>query len=512
MKITLLLLSFIVAGTGISQTEIPSGVSVSTPYKINGSYDRSLFVVDNTLYFLKERAKTSLLQIHTKENFDLQTVKKIENIRGSLIPTPLISGDKIGFLSTINAGKSQTVEYHELDTKSNSFLAPVKLGESKSNTDIYISNERNYFAEISSNSKASYGLLIGNRKFTHEKVQVSVSVYDSDIEKKWSNSVTFPFDDSHSELNSIKVTGKGAVFLFCTIYQNEKRELYNKAGEKTADQVCYYITENGATPIDRTFLDDFKLTTSFYFVSDKDGNDYLAGLYQDKAEGSINYQGFFLSKMVNGEFQDAVKYPFDKEVIDRYLKPEKNGIVQPYSGTGWLSIKNIQFGDDQSVTAFFNQTYSYLVFTKDGSHPVYVNKNIFISHAKLNGTESWTIKLPKNQQSGDERSELGYFENYTPEYTYLVYVDHNNNLSLPANEAPSTHRCGAGGFMTVCRIDNNSGAIDKKQLFDVDKFYHRGIYQLRFDNFCNIGNKVVFEVYAKEKKDIMITIDYEKVF
>ncbi|MDR0803023.1 hypothetical protein [Fluviicola sp.] len=513
MKIKLILSSLIIAtGTGISQTEIPNGVSISAPYKIYESYYRAQFVVKNTMYSLKSDYKKTLLQIHKGENFDLQSVKKIESINGPLVPTPLIFGDKIGFLSKVSSKKTHAIEYNEFDASSNSFLPPVKLSESESNSDIYISNEKNYFAEVTDNLKVSYGLLLGNRKFTHEKIQMSFSVYDSNIEKKWSNSITFPFDDSQYELNSIKVTNKGEIFLFCTIYQNEKREFYSKTGEKTADQVCYCITKDGAAPLERAFLSNFNSATSFYFVSDKDGNDYMAGLYQDKEDGSINYQGFFLSKMVNGEFQEAVGYPFDKEVVDHYLKPGKSGTIQPYSGTGRLSIKNVQFGDDKSVTVFFNQMYSYIRTTKDGSYPVYINQNIFVSHANLNGTGAWTIKLPKNQQSQYEKSELGYFENYTPMYSYLLYVDHKDNFSLPTDETPRTHQCRAGGFMTVCRIDNHSGEIDKKQLFDVSKFYKHGIYLLRFDSFLNIDNKVVFEAYTKMKKFITITIDYEKIF
>ncbi len=513
MKTKLLIISFIITCiSGISQTNIPTGVTVSPLYKFSKSYERSQFVMDDTLYSFKANFKTTFLQKNAGNNYDFQSKQELGKINGSwdLIPKPLISDKKFGFISQSYSSKLLVTEYTEFDLQSHSFLPPVQV--SSGYTAISLSNKQNYFVELNDNINR-VGSFSGKRKFSHEKVRVNFSVYNSDIEKLWTNSITFPFDDSQYEFNSVKINDAGEVFLFFTVYHTEKRELFDQSGEKTADQVLYYITKDDAVQMAPTFLSNFNKAGSFYFVSDQQGNNYLAGLYQDKEEGSINYQGFFLTQIKNGTFGEVKEYPFDREIADNYLKPDKNGEIKPYRGTANLSIKNIQFGNDGSFTAFFDQSYSYLKCNKDGCVTMYVNQNIFISHAKLNGTGDWLIKIPKNQL-GMIDSELGYFENYTPEYSYLLFVDHADNFSLPQDESPKTHQSRRGGIMTVCRIDNKTGELEKKQLFDVNKLnnYRSGIELLDFDRFLNFGSKVMFEAYVKVKKNVLITIDYKKIF
>lgn len=515
MKTKLLIISLILAiGSGVSQTEIHDGVSTSATYKNLRANSRSLFNAENTIYFLKADAKKKFLQVHPGDSFNLQSIQNLDPTKGqcNLINTPLISEQKIGFLSQSLYKKKLITEYNEFDLKSKSFLPPLEISNSDFVPKIYISDKQNYFVEVTNNKKENYGMIIGEKKYTHEKVKLNFTVYNSNIEKIWSDSITFEFDDSQYQLNSIKINDNGEIFMFCTIYHNEKRELYNKDKEKTADQITYYITKNGATQFDLSILSDFNRTSSFYFVSDKEGHNYMAGLYQDNEDVAINYQGFFLSKIVNGNLQKAIVYPFEKDVIDNYVKLGKEQTaITPYSGTANLSIKNIEFGDDQSVTVFFNQRYSYEKRTKDSYVTVYIDQNVFVSHAKLDESEAWTVKLPKLQQGYSLESELGYFETYTPEYTYLLYIDHKDNLSLSKDESPHLHYYGRGGFLMVCRIDNKSGEIEKKQLFDLTEFKPE-IHFISFDRFLTFDNKVVFEAFINSKNDILITIDYEKVF
>lgn len=91
------------------------------------------------------------------------------------------------------------------------------------------------------------------------------------------------------------------------------------------------------------------------------------------------------------------------------------------------------------------------------------------------GALTWMKKLLKIQSgvpkmgqvydtSKTYKGGMSYF--YTNGNHYLVFLDNVKNIDLPLNKIPTKHSDGHGGYITVYKVNDNSGEVSKNNIFD----------------------------------------------
>jgi hypothetical protein len=79
---------------------------------------------------------------------------------------------------------------------------------------------------------------------------------------------------------------------------------------------------------------------------------------------------------------------------------------------------------------------------------------------------AWTVKIPKSQVGSAGRGGMSYKYFGHEGDNYFFYLDNVKNLNLSPDQPPAKHQDGAGGFLTICKIDA-AGNVTKGNLFDI---------------------------------------------
>jgi hypothetical protein len=79
---------------------------------------------------------------------------------------------------------------------------------------------------------------------------------------------------------------------------------------------------------------------------------------------------------------------------------------------------------------------------------------------------AWVKKIPKNQQGAQGRRGMSFKHYWYAGNDYFFYLDNIKNMNLQPTVVPAIHMDGAGGFLTVCRIDMD-GNISKGSLMNL---------------------------------------------
>ena len=93
---------------------------------------------------------------------------------------------------------------------------------------------------------------------------------------------------------------------------------------------------------------------------------------------------------------------------------------------------------------------------------------------------------------------------------YFLFMDNVNNKNLNKYEKPKTHGSGIGGWLTTYIVDPASGDVSMLYFLDSRKVKGMPLYQFSTDRIVKTSdNDFVFEVYKKNKQDILIKVDMD---
>lgn len=177
-----------------------------------------------------------------------------------------------------------------------------------------------------------------------------------------------------------------------------------------------------------------------------------------------------------------------------------------------LSLKELVFSDDGSLSLIGEVYYSVYHYTKSGGYYTYHYEDILITKIDTNGELAWMKKVPKRQMGTRGKGGMSYTYFNANNNHYLVYLDNVKNFNLPIEKRPALHMDGKGGFLTVLKINDETGASKKGSILDFRNIKGDIVaYQFNTDRIVKIkDNEFFVEVYKKKKEDVFLKIEIKK--
>jgi hypothetical protein len=206
------------------------------------------------------------------------------------------------------------------------------------------------------------------------------------------------------------------------------------------------------------------------------------------------------------------------EVIQQYesKRTAKKAEKREEKGkAGIADLKMSQFftQEDGSSIYLAEQWYTVTVRTQNGTRTTWYYKHMIAIKLDEKGKVAWMKKLPKSQYGSRGQGQMSY--KYIPGdgSHYFLYVDNPKNMDIAMDEVPAKHADGKGGFLTVYKVDDETGKYEKSTILDMVKVDGDKMraYQFNVKRIFEAEDKVfLLEIYIKGKEDALIKIELKK--
>jgi len=337
--------------------------------------------------------------------------------------------------------------------------------------------------------------------------------------KEWGKEVEIPYTEKKMDNLDYTVNYFGDAYIATRVYRDKTTDLFTKAKEINYDIELLKIEAlTGKLAQKKINLTTGKFISSVGLFESGDNKIIVAGYYSSGGKVGKTFEGvnglFKFDITNNDEEFNVAYYDIPLEIINQNMRKkdvEKN--KKKEVGKEKASIKNLDpesyyLSEDGSIIIIGEQYYVVSSRSKKaGSKPYYHFDDVLITKINKDGSLAWMKKLAKRQSGRSLEKGLSFAIVEGEDDLHLVYMDNFKNRNLDNETVPYGHMDGAGGFLTVYSIDYDSGEENKTFLLDSRNVNGMPIYQYATSRISsNNLDEFIFEVYKKEKEDVLIKI------
>jgi hypothetical protein len=311
------------------------------------------------------------------------------------------------------------------------------------------------------------------------KEVVGFYVFDEKLQKLWSREITMPQVEKLLDVKDYDVDRYGNAYLLAKVYKDERKEMVDDKPNYNYQLFMANAEEKNFESIELKLEDKF--INEIYIYDDKSGNLLLAGFYRNMVK-SLGTEGAFIFKIdENGKassFRNGI-YPFPLEILKQYEKKAEQEKLEKADKKDkteaeafQVDFHSIPIFDDNSLLIigeqFYKKSRTYYSNGSPYTETTYYYGDIYVMKINSDGELAWTRKIPKQQQGGRGRGGMSFKYMHHKGNNYFIYLDHIKNLELADDQPAAVHMDGVGGYLTVCKIDNE-GNFTKGKLLDQKK-------------------------------------------
>lgn len=350
---------------------------------------------------------------------------------------------------------------------------------------------------------------------------IGLYVFDSKLIKQWGYEVEMPYTEAVMDNMAYSVSGNGNAYI---LIHNKQRKIYS------------VLMLNEAGNLKETSLDIGRnlYVQKIESVETSDGNIVFAGFYGNKPKVSISFSGFNSSLIMkgifyfgissNGSILELKKIPFTRELINKYLGTKGIDRAEMNERKGKGGIEHLQMtnffgGEDGSLYFVGEQRFygSSVNYTPSGqrtdSQRNYFN-SIIVAKVSGDGLLDWIDKIPKSQNTKYVRGSLGFEYIKSGGMHFFLFLDNIKNANISVNDVPAQfiYSTGARGLLTAYVVNDKTGESERHNILLIQKgFENRNMFEFKTSSIFNIDeNALMFEVYIKKKKDMMVKLELQQ--
>lgn len=376
-----------------------------------------------------------------------------------------------------------------------------------------------YFSADSSKMLVTYRKYPESRNDAVNKDVIGFNVFDKDLNKLWGTEIKMPYTEEIMDNVDYQVDSKGNAYLLAKVFDEKRKE--------EIDGKPNYQFELMKLSKDKNSFEQYPIELEENFVDDLSLMEYspgkllCAGYYYKSVNGafkrSSGISGVMFAKMDENLNLNISEIEFPIEVLkDFESSREKRKLdskdKKDNSGLSTLTLRNIMYSKDGSFVINGEEYYLKVKTIGTGTNQTttytYYYENIIAMEVDPSGNIAWVNKIPKKQQGKSKWRSMSFeFFNLNGDY-YYFYIDNVKNLRLQPDQTPATHIDGAGGYLTLVKIDGETGKLEKDHFFDLKK-HKINLYPSRIDQISSTsliarpyivgkGDQKIFKLNLKE--------------
>lgn len=529
---------------------------ISEPYKVYDAAKKFYFSDGNQILTVKPWKKYLVIQKFDVENLKILSEEKYEDLPDNYVVEGMIQlQDKYYFFYSSWSGrktKHERLYYREINFETGKFVGdPIKLidvsgklaGSPMSTytaTSTLMSGSFSFGAGVVDKfdfltSKDDSKVLVQYRKKPKVKRDtkshdiIGVNVFDKELNSIWKKEYRMPYTERRMDVLDFAVDSEAKGYMLVKVFHDDS----NKDKKKRKDKNANYHMElfrlmDGSKEIEKTKITlEEKFINGISLFESVDGYMICAGFYTNGLNNKLhNSDGLFTCKItMDGELTDKRSYEIPVEVLNQYVsnrtkkknnKKDKKGKAEFTD----LKLQNLVINSDGSLVLIGEQKYVVRHTTSKGRvYYTFHYNDMLLSRINASGELSWMKKLPKRQSGAPKMGQvydtsktyqggMSYSYFFTNGNHYLVFLDNVKNADLPLNKVPAKHSDGHGGYITVYKVNDDSGEVSKSNIFDTRNAAEKlGLHQFSNNRVVKTAeNEFVIEFYKKKKEDVLVKV------
>jgi len=351
---------------------------------------------------------------------------------------------------------------------------------------------------------------------------IGLSVFDFGLNKIWGDEFKMPYTGFEMDLLDYATDAESNIYALVRKHHDHKNRGEKKGESNYHLELFKYEKESKKRVINKIDLKGKFIYEIKLYINEKK-EIFCAGFYNDR-KSRENVSGvvvFSIGDIDNVSENNFYKIPI--EVLNQYVENDtkkKNARKDKKGKTNFESLKlrNLLFHGNGGVSIVGEQYFDVtkIPFELPNSKPSHFKKetttyhyrDILITKINASGELSWMKRIPKRQRGSKGLGGMSFSYLYTNNNHYLLYLDNVKNIDLPLNSYPSAHTDNKGGYLTSCRINDETGAVVKSSIFDTRNLNNgMRVYKYQTDRVIHTAeDEFVIEVYKKKKEDVLIKV------
>lgn len=333
-------------------------------------------------------------------------------------------------------------------------------------------------------SGGNSGLLIRYRREPEEKKDsrnkdvMGFLALDSTLDKLWSREIRMPYTEMKMEEVDYRADRSGNLYVLAKVYNSDKVNFHTDyhhellKWEKDREEAVVISMQPG-----KHYVGDARL------AENGQGTIMVIGYYATRKDSGAD--GVFVYRLDPGG-RGLVPvhkglYEFPAEMLRKYLSPNAQRYIDKRESLGLaearkLTIVSVNAASDGTISISGEARSETIIMRPAAGNPSSGNyssnkvsfEEVIAMQVKPDGTVGWLYKVPKNQTGSDGIGNMSFRQFGHEGGQYLLYIDNSRNLDLRENQDPAGHLDGAGGVLTLVKIDA-SGQIHKMPVFKEHK-------------------------------------------
>ena len=251
--------------------------------------------------------------------------------------------------------------------------------------------------------------------------QISVIVFDENMQVKWQKIQDFPYKDKKLDIHDFVVSNNGDVYIAATLDIDRKNK-----GVGMPDYSCkiFRITNDKFQDFSIELKGRNVASSIGLFVSSNNEDVYFGGFSMDRDNGTKGDNGTFFGKLnVTSEKITATAHPFSKAFLDGLVGEigiDKGNGVKRFIIKDFVSFPDGSFSF--VAEKYFEFTTSSSSANATNTVTTYYTNEIIVPRFEENGVLRNIVKIDKE------------YRNTKPMYTSYCLASYNNKLFLLYND------------------------------------------------------------------------------
>jgi hypothetical protein len=511
---------------------------VSEPYKNFDIDKRYYFNNEEEVLMVKAWDESVIIQRFNAKNLTLISEKRYDEPDLNYdIENVIRVQNKVYFFYSMWTGYESQLEqlyYREINMKTGEFITDAKLlievkGKiTKSPTSTYRGVQEHFKNRKIPSVKFDIlvptnenEILILYREYRKNKKDVKswdtlvLNYFDTNLNNISNKKFKMPYSERRMKALNYNTHDNGNLYILTKVFLDDSGVEKKKKRENEANYYLELLTlAKNANDIQKTKIElpnKYINTANLFELSN--GNLLCSGYYSNGLHKNLNHSdGVFISKIApNGTILTNIAYNIPTSIIEQNAKHNDKREFED------IILKEIKENNDGSLLLIAEQSHKWDLQNQGGYNFRY--NDIYLTKMDSENQLLWMRKLPKEQKGNSKPGhsythkallgDMSYNYFNIDNAHYFLFLDNLKNKNLTQKDKPKPHTNNHGGYFTYYKVNDASGEVSKKNLFNTDdvdgKYNIEDFSKKRL--FKVFENEFIMEVNKKRKEDILIKVE-----
>ena len=503
MKRLLLILFLSLFTSSLSFSQLQPSIEISKPYPIVSSTKDIFLKYENNIL----ASRKNKIQVWDINNLDMLKSIDLNIPKGSFIEELCnVKNEVIVFYSHYNKEN----QYEEL------YLLKIDIDDAKpvSEPKLVLKSKRRIAKNFNFNySNRNSNVFIQYRLTPIEKRDefnfdiIGLCLLDSNLNTVYNKEIRMPYNEKKMDNIDYLGVSNGDAFILTKVFYDNTRKNINMLGQINYSFELLKIAKDSLSYI-KMPLDISDKHLGSIRINEVDSGNILCAGYTYKGRATDNVDGAIYFKINNqGKVFDLKQCPIPISIIGQYsydLEDERPEFEE-------LQLRHLVFNADGSQLLIGEKSYKVAHWGGNGRaayfYFTYHYDDILVIKLNKEGNLEWMKKLPKKQKGMTGQGGQSFKYMSGSNCHYFLFLDNIKNKDLSVIDQPKQHVNAMGGYLAAYKIDDNIGEVTKEYILNTANVNELEIFKFSINRILPLSfNSFVFEVYKKEKEDLLIKV------